>query len=75
MTLLETKEDSVLRIKSREICVIVFNLDKDNDFQVKIGDRIAQLILEKYEPDAIVMQVETLPETKRGSNGFGSTGK
>lgn len=55
-------------------CVILFN-HSDQDFEVKKGDRIAQLILEVIIPDAPVVEVETLPETKRGSGGFGSTGK
>jgi dUTP pyrophosphatase len=36
-------------------------------------DRIAQLILEKYQP-ARVVEVSDLGETDRGSGGFGSTG-
>jgi dUTP pyrophosphatase len=40
---------------------------------VKKGDRIAQLVLEKImTPD--VMEMEELPESERGSGGFGSTG-
>ncbi len=52
--------------------VVMFNFD-DNDFQVKQGDRIAQLILEKIAI-APVMQVESLDDTIRGEGGFGSTG-
>lgn len=40
---------------------------------VKIGDRIAQLILERiYTPD--IIEVEELDDTTRGAGGFGSTG-
>jgi len=53
--------------------VILFNHGKD-DFKVSIGDRIAQLILEKIEVDARLEVVTELSETKRGSGGFGSTG-
>jgi dUTP pyrophosphatase len=43
------------------------------DFKVKVGDRIAQLILEKIvTPD--VMEVEDLDETVRSVRGFGSLG-
>ncbi|PHU09923.1 Deoxyuridine 5'-triphosphate nucleotidohydrolase [Capsicum chinense] len=52
--------------------VILFN-HSDVDFEVKIGDRIAQLIIEKI----IVPEVEVvddLDSTVRGSGGFGSTG-
>ncbi|XP_053615702.1 deoxyuridine 5'-triphosphate nucleotidohydrolase [Plodia interpunctella] len=54
------------------IGVVLFN-HSDEDFQVKKGDRIAQLICERiYYPE--VEEVKTLNETKRGENGFGSTG-
>jgi hypothetical protein len=52
--------------------VILFNLS-DVDFEVKRGDRIAQLILEKISMvDAV--EVTELEETDRGVGGFGSTG-
>ena len=55
-----------------EIGVVLIN-QSDHDFQVKQGDRIAQLILEKIKTPAI-KEVETLDETSRGAAGFGSTG-
>lgn len=52
--------------------VILFN-HADVDFEIKVGDRIAQLIIHKIiTPD--VMEVEDLDSTVRGSGGFGSTG-
>ncbi|XP_010106006.2 deoxyuridine 5'-triphosphate nucleotidohydrolase [Morus notabilis] len=52
--------------------VILFN-HSDVDFEVKEGDRIAQLIIEKIiTPD--VVEVEDVDATVRGSGGFGSTG-
>lgn len=45
----------------------------DNDFIVKKGDRICQLILEKVEI-AQVEEVDSLDTTERGNQGFGSTG-
>ncbi|TXG53126.1 hypothetical protein EZV62_022295 [Acer yangbiense] len=52
--------------------VILFNYS-DADFEVKVGDRIAQLIIEKITtPD--VLEVEDLDSTVRGEGGFGSTG-
>lgn len=52
--------------------VILFN-HSDMDFDVKVGDRIAQLIIEKImTPD--VVEVEDLDTTLRGEGGFGSTG-
>lgn len=54
------------------IGVILYN-HSDVDFEVKIGDRIAQLIIEKIvTPD--VVEVEDLDSTSRGEGGFGSTG-
>ena len=56
-----------------EIKVIVYN-HGDADFEVNNGDRIAQMIL----TPVIKMKLEEtdkLPETIRGKDGFGSTGK
>ena len=52
--------------------VVLFNLGQE-DFEVKEGDRIAQLVLEKVVMSPIEV-VEQLDETVRGSGGFGSTG-
>lgn len=55
-----------------EIKVVIHNFG-DADYEYKRGDRVAQLIIEKIEaPDLI--QVDSLIETDRGHNGFGSTG-
>ena len=56
-----------------EIKVIIYN-HGDADFEVNNGDRIAQMIL----TPVIKMELEEtdkLPETLRGEDGFGSTGK
>src|SRR5690554_2512956 len=54
------------------IGVILFN-HSDVPFEVTIGDRIAQLILEKISrPD--VKLVDDLNESERQESGFGSTG-
>jgi dUTP pyrophosphatase len=55
-----------------EISVIIFNMG-DNDFEVKKGARIAQLILERCETPP-VEEIGLLQETLRGEGGFGSTG-
>lgn len=52
--------------------VILFNHSTE-DFPVKIGDRIAQLILERIAI-ADVIEVDDLTNTDRGAGGFGSTG-
>ena len=55
-----------------EVGVILFN-HGEQDFEVKMGDRIAQLILEKIDTPP-VEEVQGLEGTVRGSGGFGSTG-
>ncbi|XP_021009004.1 deoxyuridine 5'-triphosphate nucleotidohydrolase, mitochondrial [Mus caroli] len=53
--------------------VVLFNFGKEK-FEVKKGDRIAQLICERISyPD--LEEVQALDDTERGSGGFGSTGK
>jgi dUTP pyrophosphatase len=52
--------------------VILYNTS-DEPFQISIGDRVAQLILEKIETPWVHV-VEELDETNRGEGGFGSTG-
>ncbi|AYV86386.1 MAG: deoxyuridine 5 -triphosphate nucleotidohydrolase, partial [Solumvirus sp.] len=44
------------------------------DYDVKIGDRIAQLILIPVAYAGIV-KVESLDDTDRSAGGFGSTGR
>nr|XP_023012863.1 deoxyuridine 5'-triphosphate nucleotidohydrolase-like [Leptinotarsa decemlineata] len=52
--------------------VVLFN-HSDTDFEVRSGDRIAQLICEKiYYP--VLEEVQELTATERGEGGFGSTG-
>ena len=44
-----------------------------NAFNIKVGDRIAQMVFLRYQtPD--IGQTTTLPDTTRGDQGFGSTG-
>lgn len=70
-----------------EVKVLLFNFS-DQDFQVKTGDRIAQLVCEQVlgrnykkfinpifqicRPE--LKEVEELDDTQRGHGGFGSTG-
>ena len=56
-----------------EVKVILINLS-DQEFVIKSGDRIAQLVIAKCEQMEVV-DVETLSETERGAGGFGHTGK
>ena len=55
-----------------EIFVPLINLGRE-DYTIKHGDRIAQLLLEKtYDIDWVEGE---LSETERGEGKFGSTGK
>lgn len=56
-----------------EIQIIMVNLSNQN-FSIKHGERIAQMVIAKYEK-AEWSEVETLNKTDRGDGGFGSTGK
>lgn len=56
-----------------EICVILVNLSNE-EFVIKDGERIAQMIISKHE-HIIWEQVEILNSTERGAGGFGHTGK
>ncbi len=55
-----------------EVKVILVNLSNE-DFTVRDGERIAQMIIAKHE-QADWVEVEELLESGRGSGGFGSTG-
>ena len=55
-----------------EIMVILINLSNE-DFIVKTGDRIAQMVIAAHE-QANWKLVESLDDTERGAGGFGSTG-
>jgi len=57
-----------------ELKVLLFNFG-DSEFNVKVGDRIAQLLLEKVMHAEIrEVSEEQLGKTDRGIGGFGSTG-
>jgi dUTP pyrophosphatase len=54
------------------IGIILINFSNE-DFEIKQGDRIAQMVICKHEK-AELENVLFLEETKRGTSGFGSTG-
>ena len=56
-----------------EIGVVLINHDLRESFQVKKGDRIAQLVIQKVE-NAQFKVVNQLPESERAAGGYGSTG-
>ena len=55
-----------------EVCVIIQNNSFD-DFEIKFGDRICQMKIERVDP-IVFEQVEELSETNRNDKGFGSSG-
>ena len=57
-----------------EVRVLLLNTDRDEPFEVGVGDRIAQLLLVRFESGA-AEEVDSLDETVRGAGGFGSTGR
>ncbi len=56
-----------------DIGVILFNSDHNLDFQVNVGDRIAQIIIEKCH-SVNWDTVENLEASVRSEKGFGSSG-
>ena len=57
-----------------ELKVLVINLDPKKDYQIKKGEKIAQISFSRVE-EVIIREVSELDETERGKGGFGSTGK
>lgn len=55
-----------------EIGVVLINLSQE-DFTINDGERIAQLVVARYEQVEFSL-VETLDETERGDGGYGHTG-
>ncbi|MGB3542749.1 dUTP diphosphatase [Rubrivirga sp.] len=55
-----------------EIGVLLINHGSE-PFEVTRGERIAQLVVSRYEPIRFV-EVDALEDTERGAGGFGSTG-
>ncbi|NEG95843.1 dUTP diphosphatase [Bifidobacterium sp. SMB2] len=56
-----------------EIKVPLINLDPEHTVTFKAGDRIAQLVIQRYV-EARFIPAEKLPGSDRAERGFGSTG-
>lgn len=56
-----------------ELKVPLINLDPDNTWEFKAGERIAQMVIKRYV-QARFVPATTLPGSDRGERGFGSTG-
>jgi dUTP pyrophosphatase len=57
-----------------ELCVLLLNTDPDEEFHVRRGERIAQLVVQRVE-HVSWQPVAELGESVRGSGGFGHTGR
>jgi dUTP pyrophosphatase len=57
-----------------EIKVVVVNLDNSDAIEIRKGEKIAQLVIQRVE-QAELDVVGELPPSPRGPGGFGSTGR
>ena len=51
----------------------IIGVEIETDIEIKRGDKIAQLVIQKI-PDIELVEADELNETARGAGGFGSTG-
>jgi dUTP pyrophosphatase len=56
-----------------EIQVMLINHDPVDVIRLRRGDRIAQLVVQRFE-HAVFTEVDALPDSVRGIGGYGSTG-
>ena len=54
-----------------EVQVCLVNTDPGEPFSVRRGDRIAQLVIQRFET-AVFVEAEDLPDSERGDGGYGS---
>ena len=57
-----------------EVLITMYLFDPNATFEIRHGDRIAQMAISKVA-DLPLVEVEDLSSTKRGNHGHGSTGK
>ena len=57
-----------------ELKIILINHDRSESVSFKRGDRVAQLVIQQVER-AEFIEVQELPGSGRGTDGFGSTGR
>jgi dUTP pyrophosphatase len=57
-----------------ELKVLLVNTDPTEPFEVRRGERIAQLVIQAVEHVAF-LEVDQLDDTERGEGGFGHTGR
>lgn len=56
-----------------EVRVLLVNLDPERPIELHRGDRVAQLVIQRFE-QARFVEVDSLDATSRGQGGYGSTG-
>ncbi len=56
-----------------EVTVLLVNHDRTESVELRRGDRVAQLVVQRVER-AHFVEVEKLPDSARGAGGYGSTG-
>jgi len=56
-----------------DVGVILYNSRVTDHYQVKKGDRIAQIVFQKIKGFNLI-EVDDLDESQRGEGGFGSSG-
>jgi dUTP pyrophosphatase len=56
-----------------EVRVLLLNTDRTAAYDVRPGDRIAQLLLVRFEAPEVV-EVQAVAESERAAGGFGSSG-
>lgn len=57
-----------------EIRILLLNTDRQEEFTVEPGDRIAQLLIIPFT-EVAVSEVSELSDSERGDSGFGSSGR
>jgi dUTP pyrophosphatase len=57
-----------------ELLVLLVNTDPAEAYEVRRGDRIAQLVIQRVEQASFVPS-DVLPASVRGTGGFGHTGR
>jgi dUTP pyrophosphatase len=59
-----------------ELAVLLVNTDPESAYDVRRGDRIAQLVIERVaEADFVPVARDALPPAERGEGGFGHSGR
>ena len=53
--------------------MLLINHDPREPIELRRGDRVAQLVIQRYE-QAHFSEVAELPDSSRGDGGYGSTG-